>query len=183
MKVLSISLDRKVFEQGSAVRSRLLDYGRLVEELHIIVFAKKSYGFKNESFPPNIFLYPTNTRTRLGYILRAIVIAYEIKRSGISIDVVSAQDPFETGLIAFLISRILRAKLHLQIHTDVMSPYFKKESLMNRVRVLFATFLIPRANAIRVVSERIKNSLTTNNYQLSTNLWQINVFLTKNLSF
>lgn len=159
MKVLSISLDRKVFEEGSAVRSRLLDYGRLVEELHVIVFTKKTGKFEVQSFPPNIFLYPTNTRTRLGYILRAINIARSMKRSGIDIDIVSSQDPFETGLTAFLVSLILKTKFHLQVHTDVMSPYFKKGSLMNCARVLLARFLIPRADAIRVVSERIKSSL------------------------
>lgn len=48
MKILSIGSDRKVFEEGSAVRSRLLDYGRFVEEIHIIVFAKKSQGFHED---------------------------------------------------------------------------------------------------------------------------------------
>ncbi|MBI3634361.1 MAG: glycosyltransferase [Candidatus Yonathbacteria bacterium] len=166
MKVLSISLDRKVFEEGSAMRSRLLDYGRLVEEIHVIVFAKKTGKFESQSFPPNIFLYPTNTLTRIGYMLRAVNIARVMKRSGVDIDVVSSQDPFETGITAFLISRIIGAKFHLQIHTDMMSPYFKDESLVNRVRVIIAKFLIPRANAIRVVSLRIKNSLTPNTQHL-----------------
>ncbi len=167
MKILSISLDRKIFEPGSAVRSRLLEYGRLVEELHVIVFAKRSSGFKDESFQPNIFIYPTNTRTRLGYILRAVFVACAINRRGIVIDVVSAQDPFETGFTAYIISRILKAKFHLQIHTDMMSPYFKGESFINRARVFFARFLIPHADAIRVVSERIKSSLSVVSCQLS----------------
>jgi glycosyltransferase involved in cell wall biosynthesis len=42
-----------------------------------------------------------------------------------------------------------------------MSPYFAKESFLNRIRVHIARFIIPRANAIRVVSERIKESLLT----------------------
>jgi len=45
----------------------------------------------------------------------------------------------------------------LQIHTDIMSPYFARESVLNRARVQIAKFLIPRADAIRVVSPRIKN--------------------------
>ena len=65
------------------------------------------------------------------------------------IDVVTTQDPFECGLAGFLIARIFRARLHIQIHTDVMSPYFANESTLNRVRVLIAKFLIPRASGIR----------------------------------
>ncbi len=160
MRILSISSDRKVFKEGSEVRSRLLEYGYLVEEMHVIVFAKKSLGLRAESFPPNIFLYPTNTRTRVGYVFSAIKEATELKRRGVHIDVVTAQDPFESGLTAYLISRILRAKLHLQIHTDFMSPYFESESFLNRIRVLLAKFLLPRANAVRVVSERVKKSIS-----------------------
>jgi glycosyltransferase involved in cell wall biosynthesis len=47
----------------------------------------------------------------------------------------------------------------MQIHTDIMSPYFAKHSAANRVRVLLAKFLIPRASCVRVVSERIKRSI------------------------
>ena len=86
---------------------------------------------------------------------QSLKIGKEIK----GFDLVTAQDPFETGLIGWLIAKILKARLQLQIHTDFMSPYFKKESLLNRTRVLIAKFLIPRADCIRVVSRRIKTSL------------------------
>lgn len=161
MNILSISSDRKMFEQGSAVRARLLEYGQLVKRLHVIVFAKESSGFEDEVIHPNIFLYPTNTKTRFGYIPRAIMKARALKMRGVRIDVVTAQDPFELGLTAYLIAWILGAKLHLQIHTDFMSPYFAKESFANYARVMLAKFLLPRADAIRVVSLRIKNSLSS----------------------
>src|SRR3989344_416840 len=159
MNVLSISSDRKLFEPGSAVRSRTLEYGHLVDELHIIVFAKRSLGFRDESFPPNFSLYPTNPRPRLGYIPHAIIEARKLKRHGVHIDVVTAQDPFEAGLAGLFIARIFGAKLHLQVHTDFMSPYFAKESFVNRVRVMLARLLLLHADAVRVVSERIKKSV------------------------
>ena len=140
MRILSISSDRKVFKEGSAVRSRLLEYGRLVDEMHVIVFAKKSLGLHEESFQPNIFLYPTKARTRVGYIFSAVREAMKLKSRGVQIDVVTAQDPFEIGLAAYFIARIFGAKLHLQVHTDLMNPYFKKESMLNRARVRFARF-------------------------------------------
>ena len=74
---------------------------------------------------------------------------------------VTAQDPFETGLAGWLIARKNNTPLQLQIHTDFASPYFKQESFLNRIRVMLAWFLIPRATRIRVVSERIKDSLVS----------------------
>lgn len=159
MKILSILSDRKVFVEGSAVRARLLEYGGLVDELHVIVFAKKSLGFKDEIISPNIFLYPSNSVGKFFHIPATIIRAYALKRRGVSVDVVTTQDPFEAGFVGFIVAGILGARLHLQVHTDFMSPYFADESVLNRLRVLVAKFLIPRANAIRVVSERIKKSL------------------------
>ncbi len=163
MNILSISSDRKLFEDGSAVWSRTLEYGRLADELHIIVFAKRSHSFKMETFPPNIFVYPTNSANRLMYIFDALRISkrihtkYQISNTDW---VVTTQDPFESGLVGYFIARALGARLHLQIHTDFMSPYFARESFLNRVRVHIAKLLLPRANAVRVVSERIKKSIS-----------------------
>jgi glycosyltransferase involved in cell wall biosynthesis len=56
--------------------------------------------------------------------------------------------------------------LQIQIHTDVFSPYFWRESFLNKIRVLLAKFLLPKADGIRVVSERIKQSLTAKNLEL-----------------
>lgn len=159
MKILSISSDRRVFEKGSAVRARLLDYGQLAEELHVVVFAKRSLGFTEEKIAPNIFLYTSNSLGRICYISSTVIRALKLKRSGVRIDVVTTQDPFEAGLAGYLIARIFKSRLHIQIHTDVMSPYFNSESFLNRVRVIIAKFLIPRADALRVVSERIKDSI------------------------
>lgn len=159
MKVLSISTDRKVFEKGSAVRSRLLEYGKLVEELHVIVFAKKKFGFSDEKISPNIFLYPTNSLSSYLHIPSAILRALKLKQRGFLVDVVTTQDPFETGVAGYIIARAFKARLHFQIHTDFMSPYFSSESLLNRARVVFAKFLIPRADAVRVVSLRIQKSI------------------------
>lgn len=159
MNVLSISSDRKVFEKGSAVCARLLDYGRLVDGLHVVVFARKSLGFQNEKIQPNIFLRPTNSFGRFFHIPSAIFCALKLKRRGVLVDVVTTQDPFEAGLAGYIIAWIFNAKLHVQIHTDVMSPYFASESLFNRTRVFLAKFLLTRADGIRVVSERIKKSI------------------------
>ncbi|MCF1193517.1 hypothetical protein LRR18_18150, partial [Mangrovimonas sp. AS39] len=83
---------------------------------------------RKEALLQNIFLYPTNSWNRWGYILDAIKQARKLKHSGLHIDVVTAQDPFECGVVAFFVSRILGAKLHLQVHIDFLNPYFRAES-------------------------------------------------------
>jgi glycosyltransferase involved in cell wall biosynthesis len=73
--------------------------------------------------------------------------------------VISAQNPFETGIVAWLLSR-KGIPFDLQLHTDPFSPFFKKgHGVMNRLRVFMARFLLPKARRVRVVSERIRRHL------------------------
>lgn len=81
-------------------------------------------------------------------------------------DLITTQDPFETGLIGWLIAKILRVPLQLQIHTDFLSKHFVKRSVFNRIRVMIAKFLLPKADCIRVVSKRIADSLTNSKLQI-----------------
>jgi len=156
MKILTIGSDRQLFDAASEVRRRTLNSTSNFTELKIIVLAKKSLGFNPEQIALNSWIYPTNSICRLNYIWDAVRLGKNLRDS----QMVSAQDPFECGLAAWLISRHFRAKLELQIHTDLGSPYFWQESIKNKIRFLMAKFLLPRADNIRVVSERIKNFLT-----------------------
>ena len=90
-------------------------------------------------------------------VARAMVRAVHNKH----FDVVTAQDPFALGLLGWHIARGQDAKLQLQVHTDVFAPAYAVHSLPNRARVLYARFLLSRADCIRVVSERIKQSLSS----------------------
>lgn len=164
MRVLTVGTDKKIFEDGSATQTRIISYGSIVEELHIICFTKK--GFKEKKISSNVYIYPTNSISKIFWIRDTLSFSKVFLAK--KIDLVSAQDPFESGLAAFLIARKLKAKLHIQIHTDFLSPYFSKESFLNKIRVIVAKFLLPRAHGIRVVSERIKNSLIPYHLSLIT---------------
>jgi glycosyltransferase involved in cell wall biosynthesis len=66
-------------------------------------------------------------------------------------DVVTAQDPFWRGVIAWRVARKIGAKLQLQLHTDLSAQGWLKRTL--------AVFTLRKADSVRVVSEKIKKSL------------------------
>ena len=167
MKVLFISNDPTIFDVTSTVRARMRAYAALVGELHIISAAGPHARAEQEG---NLFLYPVYAwkifRVR-ALATRAHTIVLER-----GIEVVSAQDPFEHGLAALrAISKIQapRPKLHIQVHTDFLSPWFVKSGnwrspsvrmpFLNRYRRQLANQVLPEAAGIRVVSERVKTSL------------------------
>ncbi len=174
MKILMISSDRNILKDESESRLRMIEYGKLTKEMHIIVFNRKP-DIANQNFG-NIHLYPTNSLSRWFYIRDAIKIGKKILTSG-GQWLISAQDPFECGLAGWRLKKRLDILLQLQIHTDFLSPYFKKGLLLNWFRVLIAKFLILRADCIRVVSERIKKSLLFTFHTLSSKIFVLSIFV------
>jgi len=158
MNLLIINLDKNIFKSGSTSLERLKEYSKLVENIFVIVWTR----WKEDPIIYNdkLFIYPTNSRCRLLYYWDSLRLARKIFKEK-QIDLIFTQDPFETGLAGWFISKMKKIPLQLQIHTDFLSPYFWQESLSNKFRVLLAKFLIPKAQTLRVVSERIKNSVVS----------------------
>lgn len=162
MKVLIINIDKKIFELGSASLARLKEYVSFCEKLSVVVLTR-------QSFEPirigNLSVFATGSCCRAKYSFDALKLAKRIIKEE-NYDLVIAQDPFDTGHIGWLIKRKYKIPWQCQIHTDFLSSYFWRESLSNKIRVLAAKFLLPRADGIRVVSQRIKKSLLAIGYSL-----------------
>jgi|TARA_Y100000310_G_scaffold214702_1_gene215620 glycosyltransferase involved in cell wall biosynthesis len=154
MKVIMLSTDHRAFEEGSNVRLRFLDYGSIVDELHIIVFSKEG-DLAKEQIAQNVWLYPIKSKNRLIALsqIRSIAKSFE------NIDIVSAQDPFETGVVGLYLSKSLGSSFHVQVHTNFLSTHFAKLSKMNAWRVHIAGFVLPRADCVRTVSRRVQKSI------------------------
>ena len=164
MKVLFISNDPTIFDATSAARARMRVYASATGALHILSSAPKE---AREEQDGNLFLYPVHVGKL--FRMRALAQRAHALILGKGIEVVSAQDPFEHGLAALRAVRGTSAKLHIQAHTDFLSPWFIKSGnwrsprvrmpFLNRWRRRIADRVLPEAAGIRVVSERVKMSL------------------------
>lgn len=174
LHVLMISTDRNIFRDGSDAHTRMREYSALAKTLCIIVFTRKKDKFKKTEIAPNCTAYPTNSSSRWFYIADAYFLAKrlflpsmdiksdadtEVIQDVPPVNLITAQDPFETGIAGLLIARKLRRPLHLQVHTNLFAPAFRQGSFLNSLRVRIAKFLFRRRADIRVVSERIKTSI------------------------
>jgi glycosyltransferase involved in cell wall biosynthesis len=166
MKTLFVSNDPSLFTPSSASRARMRAYAEAVGgELHVLSANVTAV----EEVDGKLHLHGVRTM-RLARPLTLAKRAHELILAH-GIDVVSAQDPFEQGWAAARAIRGTKAKLHLQVHTDFLSPWFVRTGnmrsprvpmpvLLNRVRRLLADYTLPKAAGIRVVSKRVKDSLT-----------------------
>ncbi len=158
MKLLMIGTDRNIFDKTSVVAQRQIEYAKKYEEVHIIVFANKS--FSETTLGSNIFVYPTRSSSRWFYIFDALKLGrFIVVKRGITD--VTCQDPFETGLVGALIKSREPVRLEIQVHTDIGSHYFQNFSFLNRIRTRISRFTLRKADHIRVVSYRIQEYLST----------------------
>lgn len=75
-------------------------------------------------------------------------------------DVLSSQDPFEAGFLAWIVAAVFRKPLHVQVHTDIFARSFTQMHAGNRFRQYVARWVISRAARVRVVSAVVKEKLT-----------------------
>lgn len=171
MKLLSISTDKKIFEPGSSVRNRLIEYAEKCEEMHIIVFSKQDESISISSdnqtgeikipdetaISPKCWVYSTRSISQFTYPFDAIRLGrFIIKRRGITN--ITCQDPFLTAMAGISLKKQFGIPLELQLHTDIASPHFS-HSMPNGIRKFMALSYLPRADHIRVVSNRLKEYL------------------------
>lgn len=140
MKLLMISNDQKILERGSDVYARQIEYAKKFDEFHAIFSTGRSIS-----------------RSPFAAIKAGEKIMRE--RGFGKEDLITVQDPFLTAMAGIRLKKLFGSKLEIQIHTDIGSPYFAKESFANRIRLWLARKYIPRADHVRVVSSRIRDFL------------------------
>ena len=169
MRILSIGTDRKLFEEGSASRMRHEAYAKQLGALDVIVFAR---GDGKSAHSGALSVTPTNSFSRLLYGLDAFFLARTLPKP----DAVTVQDPFETGFFGWLVARHFGVPLHVQVHTDFLSPEYARLSFLNHLRVWIAGFVLRHATGIRVVSNRIKENIQEH-YRLDVPITVLPIFV------
>lgn len=162
LHVLVVGNDDSVFDFSSPLFQKVSSYTKLFGRLTIICRTRKIFS-ETLILQGPLTIYAVCTSNPLIFLVRALVLGCRvIKKESFLPRVVTADNPFEEGLIAWLLARLSKLPLHLQIHTDIISPFFRRASWKEQIRYQLAQFLIPRASCIRVVSERIRRTLISN---------------------
>ena len=175
-KLLMISTDRKIFEEGSAVRARQVEYAKKYDEVRIVIFTTSKFkvqsatSAENESakqgvsqqrasvrISANCWAYPTLSSFKFLYPLEAIKLGKSIiEKKGIT--EITCQDSSLTAMAGVSLKKRFNIPLEIQIHEDIGSPYYGR-TLSHKIRKMLALRYIPQADKIRAVSERIKTYL------------------------
>lgn len=178
MQVLSLSTDAEILRPNSPVAARMAAYASHIDALHIIVYTKQGEeGPAKLELAPKLFVYPTRTPARSAFFRVAYDRAMVILASAPDAPwVLTTQDPFETGLVGAWIRRTHKIPWQVQVHTDFLNPAFKT-SILQRIRAWVGMAIVRRADTIRVVSRRIKDTLVAAAPQLVDRITVLPIFV------
>ena len=153
MRALMISADPALADKASGVFSRVSGYAAQAGE--VVAVLRTVGGSPAPISVGPLTVLPTASRGVAASFRDLFRLARAAARARGPFDLVTAQDPFEHGFVAWRAARKIGAPLELQLHTDFSAPGFLAVSRVNQVRVWLANFLIPRAAAVRAVSSRV----------------------------
>lgn len=159
-RLLMISTDRLIFDKKSDVALRQIRYAQSYETVDILVFNTKKQGLADKfELSDNCKVYSTDSVSRLFYPIDAKKIGVTIIRER-KINEITCQDSSLTAMVGVYLKDKFNIPLEIQIHGDIGSPYFKKNYL-NKIRLFLSKRYLPRADRIRVVSNRIKDYVSS----------------------
>lgn len=172
-----ISTDRKIFEEGSNVRARQAEYAKDFEEVHIVVFAgegavgdKNTVGGKKvvgggaseQVISSNCWAYSTRSFSKILYPFDAMKLGrFIIDKRGITD--ITCQDASLTAMAGLSLKKSAAKRganisLEIQVHEDIGALHYAF-NVTNKIRKYLALSYLPKADAIRVVSNKIKDYL------------------------
>ena len=145
MKVLMLSLDKTLFDGNSDAAKRMRAYAELAEYTTVIVFNVKG-KFKEIKYSEKLIIYPTNSLFKIFYFFKAYSLVKKINGCNLII----SQDPYLTGVIAWLLSLIFKIKLLISIFgNDIFNFFWLRENILRRELKYFAQFILNKADAIQ----------------------------------
>ncbi len=147
MNLLTISLDRSLFDENSDSALRMTKYAELAGRIDVIVFSPQ--GFAEKKLSDKVCLYPTNSVGKLFYIPNSIRLGKRLMNRK-KVDVVASQDPFLSGISAYLLAGKKRAKLLVGVFgTNIYDRFWLSEKPLHRILKVIGHIIFKRADAIQ----------------------------------
>lgn len=146
MKILNLSLDNTALDLNSKTAKKIAEYGGLIDE-YVVAVPSRNSAEKELSY--NTKAYGSGGRSKAGRFIRLNKLAKKLLKKE-KFDLITVQDQYYLALMAWILAKKNNIGLEIQVHG------FEKFSGLRKIT---AKFVIPKASAIRCVSQRLKNQL------------------------
>lgn len=146
MKILSLGLDSTILDKDSKLAERARFYAEHLEKYVVITPAKEDSEIK---LSDNARAYGVAAGNKIKILKAFFSLAKKIL-SNEKFDIISVQDQYFVGLVAYILAKKFKLGLEIQVHG------FEK---FYGIRKIIAKYILPKADAIRVVSQRLREKM------------------------
>ncbi|MDP2736942.1 MAG: glycosyltransferase family 4 protein, partial [bacterium] len=169
MRILSLGLDNSILNKTSALAERVIEYGSLVEKYTVIV-----PNIKNEKIElsEKVMAYGSGGNSKLRQFIKIYNLAKKLLNRERT-DVITVQDQYYLALIGLSLAKKFNAGLEIQVHG--FEKYYG-------LRKFIAKYVLPRATAVRCVSQRLKKQLINEFRVKEEKITVVPIFVDVNLS-
>jgi len=146
MKILNLSLDKKILDKNSAPAKRLVQYAQMVERYDVLV------PFKNKEqvqITDNAVVYGSGGKNKISQFFHLYKKGKKLLKEN-DYSIITSQDQYYVGLIACLLANKYKKGLEIQWHGWEKCNGFRK---------IIAKHILLHTNAIRTVSNRSAKKL------------------------
>ena len=129
--------------------------------LVITYVPRKYYKFHKKKFVQDgLIIIPSFSYLRLFFFLDVMRILLNELSNGFQPNLITTQNPWGEGLIALIISKIIKCNFLPQLHTDITSHYWlKRKPLLRAIRKTTSIFVLKKSKIIRLVSNSQKKKI------------------------
>lgn len=179
--LLMLSKDQTLLSDGSGFGDTLSRHIYYVQrlraavplsEIRIVVYSSKALSTIYANPAPGLHIYGTASRHRALFLLDAGRLIPKVMADGWKPTVVTTQEPYEEGQLGLWLAHRYQAHFIPQLHFDLLSAEWLKESRLNPLRRLIAGYVLKHADAVRAVSSQQKRVLVQ---QMNLNADRIHV--------
>lgn len=181
MKVLMLSKDPSIFFETSDryigdSKSRHIFYTQRLRkripdsEIKIITYTPRRDQSIKLCPTEGLTIYGTHSISRAFFLIDVLRLIPKVFSDGWRPDIITVQTPWEEGLLGLLLSWLLRTRFVPQLHFNILSEDWCKESPLNAFRRKIGFFVLSRSTRVRVVSEELKSRLVKLNILSSENI-------------
>lgn len=160
MNIITLGTEKNLFNKNTRVYKRIFEYSNLCDKYYCFVLTNNKNSEK--IIDGNFNVIPVFYKSKILAIYNLYQCIKKEKIINKNDTLISSQDPFELGILSFIFAKYFKYNLHIQIHTDIGSKYFRRESIRHYFQYLISKFILRKAKGIRAVSNRIKNYLIKN---------------------
>lgn len=146
MRILVLGLDNSILDKNSKLAKRAVEYGELVEKYRVIVPAKKN---EEVVLSDKVKAHGVKAKNKICGLIKICALAKKLLKKE-EYNIVSTQDQYYLGFVAYKLAKKFKKGMEIQVHG------FERYS---GLRKIIAKFILPRANAVRCVSQRLKRQL------------------------